>query len=168
MKHLFTFLCWIVPILGVFIACSKKPKPSPYHPHQYEEASEEMLALGKDTMDPNEALLDLEAPTWTIFFSFDSYALAEAHKAAALGKYLQITGRKAFLAGHASEEGTTEYNLALGAQRAVTVRNYLDAFGISEDRIAWQSYGEERPVTHDPEKAHLNRRVEITIERKIP
>lgn len=165
MKHLFTALCWAVPALGVFLACSKKPKPPPiYPPHHFEEAGEEKLAA----VDPNEAILDLEAPTWSIFFAFDSYALKEAHKAAAVAEYLLKTGSGAYLAGHASEEGATEYNLALGAQRAVAVRNYLEAAGVPVDRITWESFGEEKPVTHDPELKHLNRRVEIIIERKTP
>lgn len=166
MRHLFPFLCWAVPALGLFIACSKKPQPTPYPPHNHADASEDALALAMEKealMD--EAILDLEAPTWAILFDFDSYALSEAHKAAAVAKYLQETGRTVFLAGHASEEGEAAYNLALGAQRAVSVRNYLEAYGVPVDRITWQSFGEEKPVTLNPELRHLNRRVEITIER---
>jgi outer membrane protein OmpA-like peptidoglycan-associated protein len=162
LKLLFPALCWAIPALGVFIACSKKPLPTP-------GPAPVILAMdaGKEStmLNPDEPFIELEAPEWTIFFDFDSYHLAEAHKAAALAKYMQETGRRVFLSGHASEEGTTEYNLALGAQRAVSVRRYLEAYGIPDDRIAWQSFGEESPVTSDPEKIHLNRRVEIIIER---
>lgn len=166
MRHLLTLLCWLVPAAGLVAACTKKPRPAPvYPPHEFrEQQGENALAAA----DPNEVILDLEAPTWSIFFAFDSYALSELHKVQAVAKYLRDTGARAFLAGHASEEGTTEYNLALGAQRAVAVRNYLEASGISPDRVTWQSFGEESPVTHDPEKKHLNRRVEIIIERKAP
>lgn len=166
MKYLFPALCWLVPAVGVLIACTKKPKPAPtYPPHQFQpQPEEDDLATG----DPNEVILDLGAPTWAILFSFDSYALAEAHKAAAIAEYLHKTGASVFLSGHASEEGTNEYNLALGAKRAVTVRAYLEAAGIPDHRITWQSFGEEKPVTHDPEKAHLNRRVEIIISKGTP
>ena len=48
--------------------------------------------------------------------------------------------------GHADEQGTREYNLALGARRATSVRNYLVSQGISEARLSIVTYGKERPV----------------------
>ena len=48
--------------------------------------------------------------------------------------------------GHADEQGTREYNLALGARRATTVRNYLVSQGISEARLSIVTYGKERPI----------------------
>jgi peptidoglycan-associated lipoprotein len=48
--------------------------------------------------------------------------------------------------GHADERGTREYNIALGAKRAQTVRDYLVAHGIEASRMRTISYGKERPV----------------------
>ena len=48
--------------------------------------------------------------------------------------------------GHADERGTREYNIALGAKRATTVRNYLASNGINAQRVRTISYGKERPV----------------------
>jgi peptidoglycan-associated lipoprotein len=48
--------------------------------------------------------------------------------------------------GHADERGTREYNIALGARRATTVRNFLAQNGINGSRIRTISYGKERPV----------------------
>ncbi|ARO15092.1 peptidoglycan-associated lipoprotein [Ketogulonicigenium robustum] len=48
--------------------------------------------------------------------------------------------------GHADEQGTREYNVALGARRANSVREYLISRGISANRIRTVSYGKERPV----------------------
>ena len=48
--------------------------------------------------------------------------------------------------GHADEQGTREYNLALGARRATAVRNYLVSQGIQESRVSIVTYGKERPV----------------------
>lgn len=57
--------------------------------------------------------------------------------------------------GHASEEGATDYNLALGHRRARAVASYLQAFrGINTKET---SYGEERPAA----TRELSRRVEI-------
>jgi len=48
--------------------------------------------------------------------------------------------------GHADERGTREYNIALGARRAQTVREYLISRGIEAQRMRTISYGKERPV----------------------
>ena len=48
--------------------------------------------------------------------------------------------------GHADEQGTREYNLALGARRATSVRNFLVSQGISESRLSIVTYGKERPI----------------------
>jgi peptidoglycan-associated lipoprotein len=47
--------------------------------------------------------------------------------------------------GHCDERGSTEYNLALGDNRASAVKNALVAGGISADRIKTVSYGKEKP-----------------------
>src|SRR6187551_3126826 len=48
--------------------------------------------------------------------------------------------------GHADERGTREYNIALGARRAQSVRDYLVARGVAANRMRTISYGKERPV----------------------
>jgi peptidoglycan-associated lipoprotein len=48
--------------------------------------------------------------------------------------------------GHADEQGTREYNLALGARRANAAREYLISQGIAGSRIEVVSYGKERPL----------------------
>src|SRR5262249_58931750 len=56
------------------------------------------------------------------------------------GKYSSTRG------GHADGRGTREYNIALGARRAQTVREYLVSRGIDSHRMRTISYGKERPV----------------------
>ena len=48
--------------------------------------------------------------------------------------------------GHADEQGTREYNLALGARRATAVRNYLVSQGVDEALLSIVTYGKERPI----------------------
>lgn len=48
--------------------------------------------------------------------------------------------------GHADEQGTREYNLALGARRANSAREYLISQGIAGSRIQVVSFGKERPL----------------------
>jgi peptidoglycan-associated lipoprotein len=69
------------------------------------------------------------------------------------------------LEGHADERGTREYNLALGARRAQTVRDYLTAQGINPSRMRTISYGKERPVAvcNDISCWSQNRRVQTKL-----
>jgi peptidoglycan-associated lipoprotein len=48
--------------------------------------------------------------------------------------------------GHADEQGTREYNLALGARRASAVQQYLISKGVAPARIQTVTYGKERPI----------------------
>nr|WP_321251469.1 peptidoglycan-associated lipoprotein Pal [uncultured Ruegeria sp.] len=52
----------------------------------------------------------------------------------------------AIIEGHADEQGTREYNLALGARRANAAREYLISRGVAGSRLTTVSYGKERPI----------------------
>ncbi len=47
--------------------------------------------------------------------------------------------------GHCDERGSTEYNLALGDNRASAVKNALVAAGVGADRVKTVSFGKEKP-----------------------
>lgn len=84
-----------------------------------------------------------------VYFDLDSYQIRpEAYprldaQAAWLQRYPNVTVR---IEGNADERGTREYNLALGARRAESVRTYLVERGINAARIDTISYGKERPI----------------------
>ncbi len=84
-----------------------------------------------------------------VFFDTDSTELSPTSQGT-LDKqaaWLQQYGHYSFtVEGHADERGTREYNFALGARRAETVKDYLIARGIAAARIRTISYGKERPV----------------------
>ncbi len=67
--------------------------------------------------------------------------------------------------GHCDERGTNEYNLALGAKRAQTAKDYLVSLGISGERLSTISYGEEIPVCTEHEEScwRQNRRARFVI-----
>jgi peptidoglycan-associated lipoprotein len=67
-----------------------------------------------------------------------------------LQRYPQVTIR---IEGNADERGTREYNLALAARRAESVRNYLVDRGIPAGRIDTISYGKERPIAEGSNEA---------------
>lgn len=52
----------------------------------------------------------------------------------------------AVIEGHADEQGTRQYNLALGARRANAAREYLVSKGVPAGRLNVVSYGKERPL----------------------
>ena len=84
-----------------------------------------------------------------VFFESDSSELTP-QSIATLEKqaqWLQSYSQYTFtVEGHADERGTREYNIALGARRAQTVRDYLASRGIQAQRMRTISYGKERPV----------------------
>ena len=55
--------------------------------------------------------------------------------------------------GHCDERGSTEYNLALGDQRASSVKNALVGAGVSASRIKTISYGKEKPFCTESTEA---------------
>ncbi|MGI8527108.1 MAG: peptidoglycan-associated lipoprotein Pal [Pseudolabrys sp.] len=84
-----------------------------------------------------------------VFFETDQVDLT-AQSRATLDKQAQWLGnygQYAFtIEGHADERGTREYNIALGARRAQSVRDYLISRGVAANRMRTISYGKERPV----------------------
>jgi peptidoglycan-associated lipoprotein len=68
------------------------------------------------------------------------------------------------LEGHCDARGTNEYNMALGAERAKSVRSALSALGVSSNRMDTISYGEEVPLdSSSSEEAYAqNRRVHLS------
>jgi len=84
-----------------------------------------------------------------VFFESDQtelspQAIATLEKQA---QWLQTYNRYSFtVEGHADERGTREYNIALGARRAQSVRSFLASRGIDASRMRTISYGKERPV----------------------
>ena len=85
----------------------------------------------------------------TVHFAFDRYQITDSDKtvlqkqAAWLNKYSHV---RVTIEGHCDERGTREYNLALGARRAYSVKEYLVAQGVAFGRVGTISYGKERPV----------------------
>ena len=84
-----------------------------------------------------------------VFFGYDQYDLStEARdvlrrQANWMNLYSDAT---AVIEGHADERGTREYNLALGARRADSVKAFLVSQGVAPGRLRSISYGKERPI----------------------
>lgn len=103
-----------------------------------------------------------------VHFGYDEYSLdgmAQDILAANTAWLRDNQAAKVELEGHCDDRGTLEYNLALGARRAKIVKDYLLTSGISADRIATISYGEELPLCREASDAcwGRNRRVHFVV-----
>ncbi len=84
-----------------------------------------------------------------VYFDFNDYGVRAdaqpvlAAQAAWLNRYGAVEVR---IEGNCDERGTREYNLALGARRANSVRDFLVSHGVNPARISTISYGKERPI----------------------
>lgn len=101
-----------------------------------------------------------------VYFDFDDTSLRSESRSLLIthANYLQRNRHKeVLLAGHADERGTREYNMALGEKRALTVRNFLLANGVSAEQLDTVSYGEEKPMDRGSNEQawSRNRRVEL-------
>lgn len=137
---------------------------------QIEEAQDQTTQVVEDAKVSGEELkaqAEAALRDQTVFyFAFDQSTIKEDGKKAlkAHAKYLAAnSSAKVTLEGHADERGTTEYNLALGERRSMSVRAYLLSNGAKAEQLKVVSYGEERPaVMGSSEDAYAkNRRVEV-------
>jgi peptidoglycan-associated lipoprotein len=84
-----------------------------------------------------------------VYFEFDRYDLrADARDTLkANADWLKNNpSTRVEIEGHCDPRGTNEYNLALGAKRSQTAKDYLVSLGITGERISTISYGAEIPV----------------------
>ena len=105
-----------------------------------------------------------------IYFDYDKYDVRASEQGSLQGdaQFLQqhpnihIT-----VEGHSDERGSTEYNLALGTNRAEAVKNALIQAGVAGDRIKIISYGKEKPFCTESNEScwQQNRRGHFVYEK---
>jgi peptidoglycan-associated lipoprotein len=105
-----------------------------------------------------------------IYFDFDKSEIKPEAKAVLEKKAAWLREHaeyKVRMEGYCDERGTNEYNLALGDRRAKAAMKYLNALGISADRMATISFGEERPVCTEKNEScwSKNRRDEFKLSK---
>ncbi len=84
-----------------------------------------------------------------VLFAVDQSTLSPQAQTVLQGQADWLLANPDFVAnieGHADEQGTREYNLALGARRANAAREYLISRGVAGNRLTTVSYGKERPI----------------------
>jgi peptidoglycan-associated lipoprotein len=105
-----------------------------------------------------------------IYFDYDKYDLRGSDQSSLQGDIAFLKDHPDVhftLEGHCDERGSTEYNLALGDNRAGAVKSALAQGGISADRMRTISYGKERPfcTDHTEECWQQNRRAHFVYEK---
>jgi len=105
------------------------------------------------------------ADSFTLYFAYDDTEIDEVATRIIIqhANFMQNNPSVNLrLEGHADERGTREYNLAIGENRALSVKEVLGLYNL-DDRIIVVSYGEEQPIlTGSNEEAwEKNRRVEL-------
>jgi peptidoglycan-associated lipoprotein len=98
-----------------------------------------------------------------VFFDYDKSNVRPDEVSAMQGdaSFLQQhPAIKILVEGHCDDRGSDEYNIALGASRAESVKHSLLQQGVSADRIKTISYGKERPFcAQDNEQCWQQNRV---------
>src|SRR5437762_2996854 len=148
------------------------PPPSPPRPAERVEESVPVPAISEDAIG-NRSLEDLnrDSPFRPAFFGLDSSDLDDAGRAVVSANADIMKKYPTWVVtveGHCDERGTAEYNLALGERRAVAVKTYLVALGVSPDRVRTVSYGKEFPFDtgHTDTAWAQNRRGHFVITSK--
>lgn len=102
-----------------------------------------------------------------VLFEVDQSTLTQSAQDTLAGQaqwMMQNGDYSALVEGHADEQGTREYNLALGARRASAVQNYLISQGVAPNRLKVISYGKERPIEICSDEAcYMQNRRSVTV-----
>jgi outer membrane protein OmpA-like peptidoglycan-associated protein len=103
------------------------------------------------------------AVAFHISFAFNSAVLpGSAH--AMIDRIAQLMKEtpdlKLRVEGHTDAKGSASYNVSLSQERAQSVAQYLEAQGISADRLMLVGKGKSEPLTRDPFEP-ANRRVQF-------
>jgi len=126
-------------------------------------------ALGLQTRNPDmmgegNRLENLFSP---VYFDFDQSFIRPADRGTLqeVAQYLSTNPNdKLLVEGRCDWRGTTEYNMALGDRRAVSVVTYLQQVGVSPDRMETVSKGDLEAITDGTEQQmQQDRRADLVI-----
>jgi peptidoglycan-associated lipoprotein len=103
-----------------------------------------------------------------VYFAYNQYDLSTGARDVlrAQAQWLQqYENVNVIIGGNADERGTREYNLALGARRADSVKAFLVSQGVNPNRVTTVSYGKERPIDGGSNEASwaLNRNAHSAV-----
>ena len=131
-----------------------------------------MAGMAGSASDPTSPVYFQQTIGDRVLFAVDQSTLSPTAQATLDGQAQWLMTNidyTAVIEGHADEQGTREYNLALGARRANSVQEYLVSRGVAGNRLKVVSYGKERPVELCSDEAcySKNRRA-VTVISAVP
>lgn len=174
-------LVMIFPVMLFTASCSKKAvkthsesTPAPEVQKAPDGPAEEAAQAEPQKEDQPRAEAAAREAAKTAFlgenihFAFNSSLLSDQARQILHGKaeYLRTNPDiTVTVEGHCDDRGTNAYNMALGEQRAESVKMFLFDLGIGTNRLNTMSYGEERPIVmgHDEASWAKNRRAQFVI-----
>ncbi|PWL04034.1 OmpA family protein [Hallerella porci] len=187
MKKLFLLTVSCAAAFTLFACAKNKPPVNPVvkeEPAAKAEAPVDTAALAKAKADSIEkARLEAERlekerarveklfnelMSEDVYFDFDKSELTEKAKEilTQVGDILLKEPRFVIVVeGHTDARGTEDYNMTLGSKRAMKVKEFLNAYGVGDDRMETVSYGKEKPkVAGESEEAYAqNRRANFKV-----
>ena len=105
--------------------------------------------IATSALDPSSPAYFSQTIGDRVFFAVDQSTLSDEARATLTQQARWLTENGTYTAiieGHADEQGTREYNLALGARRAAAARDFLVNQGVADARLRTVTYGKERPL----------------------
>lgn len=122
--------------------------------------------------DPNSPAYFQQTIGDRVLFAVDQSSLSAEGQVTLDGQSTWLMNNPEYTAlieGHADEQGTRQYNLALGARRAASVQDYLISKGVAPNRLRVISYGKERPLAIcSDESCYAKNRRAVTVISVIP
>lgn len=99
--------------------------------------------------DPTSAAFFQSAVGDRVLFSVNEHVLTPQAESVLVQQAAWLQANPDYsvvIEGHADEQGTREYNIALGERRAQSARTFLIAQGVAASRLNTVSFGKERPI----------------------
>ena len=147
---------------------SPSPEPWPVDPGPDVQPMADEGARAEDfsVSDPSGET----GPLTDIRFDYDQARLSDEARATLERHALWLQNHRAakiVVEGHCDERGTTDYNLALGEQRARAARDYLASLGVAGERMTIVSFGKEKPLDPGSNESawSKNRRAHFVVTR---
>jgi peptidoglycan-associated lipoprotein len=117
--------------------------------------------------DPNSPAYFSQTIGDMVHFSVDQSTLSDTARGILTQQASWLVSHPSYTAiieGHADEQGTREYNLALGARRANAAQEFLVSQGVAGNRLRTVSYGKERPLAIcSTEECYAKNRRAVTV-----
>ena len=170
MKHLSKAL---IVVAGLAVsACSNPDRFGDQYANGAGAAGAGNGALAGTAQDPQSPLYFQQTIGDRVLFAVDQSTLSPTATATLDGQAQWLATNveyNAIIEGHADEQGTRQYNIALGARRANAVQEYLISRGVSPARLKVISYGKERPLEIcSQESCYAKNRRAVTVISAVP